>query len=106
MELTTSFSSKSYLNLNAAYIGFYSNPLENIVVNDGNLIKVISGTFSQPFFITVDNKLLSAKSLKLVPTSDTLHFDKENYILTQEIPQTSFKIGCPVGTIQFLYYII
>lgn len=117
---TNSFTSKSYMNLNAAYLGFYNNNVQSILINSGNPVTVIPGTFSDFFSITVPDQKLKAKSLTIVPiyqsnnisstpnspnspsnsssgTNGPVVFDSNNYILTPDHPLVNFKIGTAIS---------
>jgi hypothetical protein len=104
----TSLSSQSYMNLDAAYVGYALSSLLPITINGGNTLIVAPGTYSSPATISV-GATLQAFSLVLSASDvqmKTVTTDQTSYTLTPSSPSTTFMVGCPYSAAASTYYLV
>ena len=102
---------ESFPNINSAFTGFYSNDLEELVVNAGEPLVVAPGSFTGMFKVDTKDKVLHAKSLKLrgsirkSKTSERLVLRPDSLELKLDLASQEFMVGCDSSVTSGFYFI-
>ena len=102
---------ESFLNINSAFSGFYFNDLEELVVNEGEPLVVVPGSFTGMFSVGTKDKVLHAQSVKLKGTirkgrsSERLSLRPDSLELKLDLPSQGFMAGCDSSVTLGFYYI-
>ncbi|OMJ71730.1 hypothetical protein SteCoe_29974 [Stentor coeruleus] len=107
-KVSVTVTSQSFKNLNAAYTGFNKISIERLVVNKGNNIELVLGTYSSWISVgsdSIKSSIISISASNFIINGPLYFSNDGTYTITNSNPTTFFKIGCSLDTSKGVYYI-